>query len=220
MLRTAARALRPRRVQRAWASSAEGTKPAPGDAAAGSDPNSEDSSSSLPSQPAESQSEVEALKTELEERDVQIAELNDRTLRVLAEMENVRTIARRDVENARKFGIVPFAKGLLDVADNLGLALKAVPEDVLSAADADPGLVGLHAGVRATERELLKVFAQHGMTRFGEVGDKFNPNMYQAIFEAPSPSAEPGTVIDVAKLGYAIDDRVLRPAEVGVAKAS
>lgn len=165
---------------------------------------------------AEPLSETDKLTKQLEEKNAQIADLNDRTLRILAEMENVRMIARRDVENARKYSIVPFAKALLSVADNLGLALNAVPAEVVTGDDAHPQLKGLFHGVEATEAELLKVFSQHGITRFGDVGDKFDPNRYQAMFEAPVEGAEPGSVIDVTKLGYAIGDRILRPAEVGV----
>lgn len=169
-------------------------------------------------QTAEPLSVEEQLAKQLEEKELEIASLNDRALRILAEMENVRMIARRDVDNAKRYSIMPFAKGLLSVADNLGLALKAVPQEALDHPD-NQQLKGLFTGVGATEAELLKVFSQHGITRFGDVGDRFDPNRYQAVFEAPSPDHEPGTVIDVTKLGYAIGDRILRPAEVGVAKA-
>lgn len=166
----------------------------------------------------ESLTTEQQLERLLEEKENKIAELNDRTLRVLAEMENVRMIARRDVDNAKRYAIAPFANSLLSVADNLGLALKAVPQEALD----DPNnqqLKGLFVGVGATEAELLKVFAKHGITRFGDVGDKFDPNRYQALFEAPMAEHEPGTVIDVSKLGYALGDRILRPAEVGVSRA-
>lgn len=193
--------------------------PEPSPSTSSSDPlNSPMSDPAPDTTSAEPLSPTEQLSQQLSAKEEELAALNDRVLRVLAEMENVRTIARRDVENARRYAIVPFANGLLSVADNLGLALKAVPEELL----ADPThaqLKGLFFGVGATEQELLKVFAQHGITRFGEIGEKFDPNKYQAVFEAPSPDHEPGTVIDVAKLGYAIGERILRPAEVGVAKA-
>lgn len=153
----------------------------------------------------------------LAEKDAAIAALNDRVLRGLAEMENVRAIARRDVEGARDFGIAKFARGLLDVADNLGLALRAVPPEDLEAGGV---LQGLHQGVEATERELHKVLRQHGVEKFGEKGDVFDPNRHQALFETPADDVEPGVVVDVTKTGYAIKDRVLRPAEVGVSKAA
>lgn len=166
-------------------------------------------------------SDIEQLQQQLAEKDAHIAELNDRALRALAEMENVRMIARRDVDNTRKYAAVPFAKSILGVADNLGLALGSVDQKLIDGDDAsvDPLFKGLFVGVQATEAELLKVFAQHGITRYGAVGDKFDPNKYQAMFEAPSPDHEPGTVINVQKLGYEMEDRVLRPAEVGVSKA-
>jgi molecular chaperone GrpE len=163
---------------------------------------------------AEPLSEHEAL---LVEKNTAIAGLNDRVLRALAEMENVRAIARRDVAHAREFGITSFARGLLDVADNLGLALKAVPQERL---EADEVLRGLHFGVEATERELQKVLKQNGVQKFGETGEVFDPNRHQALFEAPSADVAPGTVIQVAKTGYAIGDRLLRPAEVGVSKTA
>lgn len=164
-------------------------------------------------------SEVEQLQKQLEEKDAQILELNDRSLRTLAEMENVRMIARRDVDNTRKYAAVPFAKSILGVADNLGLALGSVDEEKLEAADTDPMMKGLFVGIQATESELLKVFSKHGISRYGSVGDKFDPNRYQAMFEAPSAEHEPGTVISVQKVGYEMEERVLRPAEVGVSKA-
>lgn len=161
----------------------------------------------------------EQLSKQLQEKDTQLAELNDRTLRALAEMENVRMIARRDVENARKYSIVPFAKSILTVADNLGLALGSVDKQHVDSSDANPLLKGLYVGIGATESELLKVFSKYGISRFGTVGDKFDPNRYQALFEAPSEEHEPGIVINVQKVGYEMGDRILRPAEVGVSRA-
>jgi molecular chaperone GrpE len=161
--------------------------------------------------------QADQVAMELAKKDAAIAELNDRALRALAEMENVRAIARRDVAQAREFGITAFARGLLVVADNLGLALHAVPEENLQK---DHTLQALHTGVKATEAELLKVFRQNGVEQFGAVGDAFDPNRHQALYEAPSDSAAPGMVVDVTKVGYAIGDRVLRPAEVGVSKAA
>lgn len=186
----------------------------------------QDTSSDQPQQPPpepESQSaeltEVEKLTQQLKDKQTELAELNDKTLRMLAEMENVRMIARRDVENAKKYAITPFATAMLTVADNLGMALKAVPKSEVTSSDANPQLKGLFGGVDATQSELLKVFSQHGITPFGAVGDTFDPNRYQAVFEAPSAEHQPGTVIDVSKLGYTIGVRILRPAEVGVSKS-
>lgn len=171
------------------------------------------------SQEARPLSEVELLTKQMAEKDDQLSELNNRTLRALAEMENVRMIARRDVDNAKKFAVIPFATAILSVADNLGLALNSVDKQQVDSDDANPLLRGLFVGVGATESELLKVFSQYGISQFGNVGDKFDPNKYQAMFEAPSAEHEPGTVINVQKLGYEMGERVLRPAEVGVSRA-
>lgn len=173
-----------------------------------------------PTENTEPVSKLEELTTLLAEKEEKIVELNDRTLRVLAEMENVRTIARRDVDNARKYGIMGFAKGLLGVADNLGLALNSIKPEEVEGDDSDSHLKGLYMGVKATESELLKVFAQQGIIPFGAANDKFDPELHQAMYEAPVEGTEPGTVLDVTKVGYRIGDRVLRPAEVGVAKSS
>lgn len=157
----------------------------------------------------------DALDPALAEKDAEIELLKDRVLRALAEMENVRTIARRDVENARAFGISTFAKGLLDVSDNLGFALAAVPE----ASRAEGEVKGLFEGVQGTERELAKVLKKNGVEKFGAKGDAFDPMKYQALFEVPTKDEEPGVVVEVAKTGYLIGERLLRPAEVGVSKA-
>lgn len=183
-------------------------------------PDNSNASSETDAEPLPEQPSLEGLAKEIEEKDACIAELNEKTLRILAEIENVRMIARRDVEIAKKYSITPFARALLSVADNLHLALKSIPESAISGDDENPQLKGLYFGVSATQTELLKVFSQHGITRFGEVGDAFDPNKYQAMFEAPSAEHQPGVVVDVTKLGYTLGDRILRPAEVGVSKSS
>lgn len=165
---------------------------------------------------SESSSQDAAIAAALGEKDAEIADLKDRSLRLLAEMENVRAIARRDVSAARDFGISGFARSLLAVADNLSLALQAVPKEKL---DNDQVLASLHQGVQATENELQKVFTQHGVKPFGDVGEVFDPNRHQALFEAPAESGTPGTVLNVTKVGYSIGERILRPAEVGVVKS-
>ncbi len=150
--------------------------------------------------------DVEALTKE-------VTELRGVRMRLLAEMENTRTIARRDVENAKTYAIQKFAKELLDVADNLERALGATPEHGLE----EGSLVAqLHDGVSATERELLKLFEQQGIHKFGAPGDKFDPNKHDAMFQVPpGAGAEPGTVAQVLKKGFTFKDRVLRPAQVG-----
>jgi molecular chaperone GrpE len=153
-----------------------------------------------------------------EERIVQleaeIAEQRDRLLRALAEVENTRRRAQREREDATKYAISGFAKDLLSVADNLRRALDSLPE----AEAADQRTRSLLAGVAATERELLSVLERHGVRRIDPMGERFDHNFHQAIFEAERADRPGGTVIEVLQPGYVLQDRLLRPAMVGVAK--
>jgi molecular chaperone GrpE len=157
-------------------------------------------------------------------RDVQIAELTeevaqlkDRLLRLAAEMDNMRKRGEREKAEATLYAATNFARDLLSITDNMGRALAAVsPEERERADDA---LKNLLAGVELTERELLNVFQRHGIRKLVTVGQKFDPNMHQALFEVPTREQPPGTVVQEMQSGFAIGDRCLRPAMVGVAKA-
>src|SRR5215813_1999132 len=144
------------------------------------------------------------------------SEARDRMLRTLAEMENLRKRTTKEVADARLYGITGFARDVLDIADNLQRALDAVPAE--ARANADPGLKALAEGVELTERSLLNALEKHGVKKFDPMGQKFDPNFQQAMFEVPDPSVPAGTVVQVMQAGYTIGERVLRPALVGVAK--
>ncbi len=144
------------------------------------------------------------------------AEARDKMLRTLAEMENLRQRTRREVADAKTYGITGFARDVLDIADNLQRALDAVPAE--ARATADPGLKGLIEGVELTERSLLNALEKNGVKKFDPSGEKFNPNFQQAMFEVPDPSVPSGTVVQVVQAGFMIGERVLRPALVGVSK--
>ena len=144
------------------------------------------------------------------------AELKDRLLRTLAEMENMRRRAEREVADARAYGIANFARDILAVADNMERALQALDAEIRE--KAEPGVKALLDGVELTERELIKVMEKHGITRIEPLGQKFDPNRHQAIYEVPDASVPPGTVAQVVQPGYTIGERVLRPAMVGVSK--
>lgn len=146
----------------------------------------------------------------------ELAEAKDRTLRTLAEMENLRRRTAREVADARAYGITSFARDVLDIADNLQRALDAVPEETKAAAD--PGLKALIEGVELTERSLLNTLEKNGVTKFDPSGEKFDPNLQQAMFEVPDASVPSGTVVQVVQTGYKIGERILRPALVGVSK--
>ena len=144
------------------------------------------------------------------------ADYKDKLLRSLAEMENLRKRTERQVADARDYGIASFARDILAVADNMERALGALDAELREKADA--GTKALLDGVELTERELLKVLEKHGVTKLEPKGQKFDPNMHQAMFEMPDPSMPAGMVTQVVQPGYKIGERVLRPAMVGVSK--
>jgi molecular chaperone GrpE len=144
------------------------------------------------------------------------AEMRDRWMRALAEMENLRRRTEREVADARTYGAAGFARDMIGVADNMRRALDAVPAELRERADA--GVKALIEGVELTERELAKALEKQGVRRLDPKGQKFDPHFHQAMFEIPDPSVQSGTVVQVVQDGYVIGERVLRPALVGVAK--
>ena len=162
-------------------------------------------------------SEAERVAALVEQLAREASENKDKLLRSLAEMENMRRRTERQVADAREYGITAFARDVLAVADNMNRALSAIDPQLRATADA--GLKSLLEGVELTERELLKVLEKHGVKKFEPIGEKFDPNLHQAMYEVPDPSLPNGTVAQVVQAGYMIADRVLRPALVGVAKA-
>ena len=145
------------------------------------------------------------------------AELKDKLLRSLADMENLRRRAQKDREDALKYGAANFARDMLSVADNLRRAIDSLPAEGEAGADA---LKAFIEGVALTERDLLSALERHGITKIEPMGEKFDPQFHEAMFEAPVPGAEPGSVIQVVETGYVIHGRLLRPAKVGIAKAA
>jgi molecular chaperone GrpE len=161
----------------------------------------------MPDDPEEGS--VEALAREL-------AEARDKTLRTLAEMENLRQRTRREVADSKVYGITGFARDVIDIADSLQRALDAVPVETRELAD--PMLKTLIEGVELTERSLLNALEKNGVRKFDPSGEKFNPNFQQAMYEVPDASVPSGTVVQVVQAGYTLGERVLRPALVGVSK--
>jgi molecular chaperone GrpE len=148
------------------------------------------------------------------ELEAEVAKYKDQALRALAEQENVRRRAQRDREDALKYATSGLAKDLVTVADNLRRAIDSVPE----AQAKDEMLKGLLAGVSATERELLGAFEKHGIRKIDPLGEKFDHNLHQAIYELENTGKPAGTVVQVLQAGYVLNDRLLREAMVGVAK--
>jgi len=143
------------------------------------------------------------------------AELRDRLLRTMAEMENLRRRTEREKADTARYAISNFARDVLTLGDNLKRPIDHEPAE---AAAQDPALKSFLEGVELTERELLNVLERHGVTRIEPLGQRFDPNCHQAMYEVPDPSVPEGTVVDVMQSGYVIGDRCLRPALVAVAK--
>ncbi len=144
------------------------------------------------------------------------AGLKDKVLRTLAEMENLRRRTEKEVSDAKTYGVTSFARDMLTFADNLHRALANVPAEARESADAL--MKSFVEGIELTERDFLSRLARHGVRKLEPQGQKFDPNFHEALFEAPDESLPAGTVAQVIEDGFAIGDRVLRPAKVGVAK--
>jgi molecular chaperone GrpE len=144
----------------------------------------------------------------------EVKNLNDKVLRAMAEMENVRRRAEREVNDARAYSITGFAREMLTVQDNLRRALAHLPKEMKE----DDAYKAFVEGVEVTQRELLNIFDRHGIKLVSPKGEEFDHNLHQAMFEVETNEHAPGTIMEVIQEGYVIRDRLLRPAMVGVAK--
>jgi molecular chaperone GrpE len=156
----------------------------------------------------------ELAEARIKELEAAVEAEKERALRFAADLENTRRRAEREKSEAAKYGITSFARDLLSVADNFSRALELAPEDP-SQMDAD-GFKGLINGVRMTEKELLSIFERHGITKISPAGQKFDPNIHQAIAQVPGSGEPKDHVVDVAAPGFVIGDRVIRAAMVTV----
>ena len=143
------------------------------------------------------------------------ADLKDRLLRAHAEVENIRKRAEREKEETAKYAVTRFARDIVNVGDNFQRAIDAVPP---GAAEQDSALKSFLEGVTLTERELLNVLDRHGIKRVQPINEPFNPHLHQAVMEMQRTDVAPGTIVQVFQAGFIIEDRILRPAMVAVAK--
>jgi molecular chaperone GrpE len=143
------------------------------------------------------------------------AEFKDKWLRAHAEIDNIRKRLEREKEEIAKYAITKLARDIVSVGDNFQRAIDAVPA---GAAEQDPALKSFLEGVTMTERELLNALERHGIKRVQPVNEPFNPHLHQAVMEIPRSDVPAGTIVQVFQAGYMIEDRVLRPAMVAVAK--
>jgi len=168
-----------------------------------------------PCEPAE-QDDGESEEYEAD-ADESAAQLKDQLLRALAETENVRRRARKDVTDANRYGIANFARDMLSVSDNMARALDSIPENAREESEI---VKAIAEGVEMTAREMASALERHGIRQVNPLGEKFDYNLHQAMFEAKDSGEPDGTIVNVVQAGYMIGERLLRPAMVGVAKAA
>ena len=145
----------------------------------------------------------------------EVALLKDQLLRALAETENLRRRSRRERDDALKYAAVPFIRDLVGATDNLRRAMASVSPEAL---EADEHLKTLMAGLEMTEMEFATVFERHHIVKIDPIGARLDPHSHEAMFEVPDTETPSGTVVQVVQPGYRLHDRLLRPAQVGVAK--
>lgn len=163
--------------------------------------------------PAEQEAKEEADPTAALK--AEIASLKDQLLRALAETENLRRRSQREREDAVKYAAAPLIRDLVGVADNLRRAMDSVSPEAI---EADEHLKALMAGLEMTEEALASVFERHNIVKIEPLGERLDPHSHEAVFEVPDSDAPSGTVVQVLQAGYRLHDRLLRPAQVGVAK--
>jgi molecular chaperone GrpE len=173
-----------------------------------------DNPNAEPADAATVQTPEEIIQANFAKIEAERDDLKDKLLRTLADMENLRRRTEREIADAKAYAVTSFARDMLGAADNLRRAQESLPDAARSTEE--PALKALIEGVDLTERDLLKTLERHGVRKIEPLGEKFDPNMHQAMFEAPDAEVAKGLVSKVVQSGYKIGERVLRPALVGV----
>lgn len=161
------------------------------------------------------QAKIKQLQNELEKKDKETVELKDRLLRSIADFRNLQEVTKKDVQKAKDFALQKFAKDLLESVDNFGHALGAFKDDDLKKSKE---INDLYTGVKMTRDVFESTLRKHGINKLDPIGEPFDPNKHEATFEMAQKDKEPGTVFHVQQLGYTLNDRVIRPAKVGIVK--
>jgi len=149
---------------------------------------------------------------ELEQK---VIDLKDQLMRSLADGENLRKRTQKDVEHAKKYSHISFIKELVSSVDNLQRALQSIPEDTSSLPEPIKNLI---VGLEIVEKEVISTLEKHNVKQINPLGEKFDYNFHQAMFEVVTNESDPGTVVEVSQKGYLLYDRLVRPAMVGIAK--
>ena len=165
----------------------------------------------------ENEDEDISIEQKVENQNKQIKELKDQLLRSLAESENLRKRTIKEIADAKKYSHISFIRDLVPSVDNLERALEAVPDDKSQLSEPIKNLV---IGLEIVEKEILNTFEKHNLKQINPLGEKFDYNLHQAMFEVPTNEKEPGYVVEVSQKGYLLHDRLVRPAMVGISKKS
>jgi molecular chaperone GrpE len=150
-----------------------------------------------------------------EQLQTKIEELKDQLMRTLAESENLRKRTIKEVDQAKKYSHISFVRDLVSSVDNFKRALDSVPENKSELPEPIKNLI---IGLEIVEKEINSTFEKHNLKKISPLGEKFDYNFHQAMFEVPTNEAEPGTVVEVSQKGYLLYDRLVRPAMVGISK--
>ncbi|CAZ80346.1 unnamed protein product [Tuber melanosporum] len=185
---------------------------------AASEPQTKTDQQRSPEDANELTKEVETLKKDVEERAKEARDYKDRFQRAAADFRNLQDRTEREKKIARDFAIQKFAKDLVESVDNLDRALSAVPAE--SRTEENKDLMNLYNGLKMTEEILLNTLKRHGLEKVDPMGEAFDPNKHEAVFQVPMPDKEPGTVFNVQQTGFALNGRTIRAAKVGVVAAA
>ncbi|KAG5355224.1 GrpE protein-like protein [Yarrowia sp. E02] len=178
----------------------------------------EAASEAAETKPAPTAEEFEALLAKFEKKDKECAQFKEHYQRSITDFRHLQETTKREIKKAHDFALAKFAKDLLDSVDNFDRALGVVPEEVKNDRENNKELMNFYDGIKMTQDIFEKTLGKHGMQKLQPVGEVFDPNMHEAVFEAPQPDKEAGTVFFVQQTGFTLNDRVLRAAKVGVVK--
>lgn len=165
---------------------------------------------------SEEQKKIKELESKLDKKDKEAVELKDRLLRSVADFRNLQEVTKKDIQKAKDFALQKFAKDLLESVDNFGHALNAFKEED---AKKSQEISDLYTGVKMTRDVFEKTLKKHGIEKLDPIGEPFDPNKHEATFELPQPDKEPGSVFHVQQVGFTLNNRVIRPAKVGIVKS-
>ncbi|EPX71250.1 GrpE domain chaperone [Schizosaccharomyces octosporus yFS286] len=180
--------------------------------------NGEKAAETAPKPETEENAQLKEIQAKYEAKSKEIAELKDNVRHKLADARNMENRMKRDMEQTRAFAVQKLVKDLLDSVDNLERALSIVPAEKRNNREANKDLVDLYEGLVMTESNLIKMLQKYGVVRYDGLGEQFDPNIHEAVFQIPIEGKEANTIFHCESKGYTLNGRVVRPAKVGIVK--